>query len=167
MLIYLYKQMVKEYCVMEEKIYGLYPAGLNEKQIQNAKEYELYFWINQLGGQLFWIRHEWADGRLDISYEDAKKEETLLEYRIEYLVYQLKKFGVKFESEPKVGEHIKKDNETYWKWFKFWNSHFEKMPHEEFKKFQFAHDNGQDLSDYLPKTKWNEDESSGANEGSK
>ena len=152
---------------MEEKIYGLYPAGLNEDQIQNAKEYQLYFFINQLGGQLFWLRHEWADGRLDVSYEEVKEEKDILQYRIEYLVYQTKKFGVKFKSEPKAGEHIQKDDKSYWKWFNFWNSHFEKMPQDEFFKFQKALDKHEDVTDYLPKTKWNEDEESSGSEDSK
>lgn len=143
---------------MKEKIYGLYPAGLNEKEIYEATEWDMWAWIYQLGGQLFWLRHEWADGRLDAPYEDVKKEEEILQYRIEYLVYSLKRFGVKFDAEPKAGEHIKKNQESYWKWYKHWSDHWEKMPKDKYDEFCKIKREGGDISDYLPKTKWNEDE---------
>lgn len=143
---------------MEEKIYGLYPAGLDEKLIANATEYDIWAYIYQLGGQLFWLRHEWADGRLDAQYEDVKKEEEILQYRIEYIVYSLKRFGVKFDAEPKAGEHIKKNNESYWKWYNHWSNHWEKMPKDKYDEFCKLKKEGKDISEYLPKTKWDEDE---------
>ena len=143
---------------MEEKIYGLYPAGLNEKKVYEATELDTWLRIYRLGGQLFWLRHEWADGRLDAPYEDVKKEEETLQYQIEYLVYSLKRFGVKFDAEPKAGEHIKKNDESYWKWYNHWDKHLSNMPKDKYNEFCKLKKEGKDISEYLPKTKWNEDE---------
>ena len=145
---------------MEEKIYGLYPAGLNKEVVCNMAEWDVWAYINQTGGQLFWLRHEWADGRLDAPYESVKKEEQMLQYRIEFLVYSLKRFGVEFEAEPMAGEHIKTNQDSYWKRFEHWQNHWEKMPKEQYDEFCKIKRQGGDISAYLPKTKWNEEASS-------
>ena len=144
---------------MEEKIYGLYPAGLNPEQIDGLEEYLIYFAINDLGGYIWSINHRHSR-RVDILTADELESLKKSQYQLEYLVNKTRKFGVEFSREPQKGQHVER-SESYNKWFKFWNNHFEKMSNIDFYQFDMKLSKGEDVSEYLPKTKWNENQSVG------
>ena len=78
--------------------------------------------------------------------EVEKLEE--MQYLLEYLVYYTRKFGVKFNREPKVGEHVER-SEDYYKWFRFWNNHVQGWTNEESNQFIETRKNGKDFSKFL------------------
>ena len=142
---------------MEEKIYGLYPADLNPEQIDGLEEYLIYFAINDLGGYIWSIRHRHSRGD-DVLTADKLESLKNSQYQLEYLVNKTRKFGVEFSREPQKDQHVER-SESYNKWFKFWNDHFSKMSNDDFSEFDAKLTKGEDVSNYLPKRKWNEDDS--------
>lgn len=141
----------------QEKIYGIYSAGLNEEKVENFQEWQFYSFIQDLGRTIFYINHYAADHAWEISEEEnvkMTKELNEHQYRIEYLVAKLKRFGVDV-GEPTAGKHISK-GEGYWKWYEFWENHFDSMSDEEREEFNRRCANNEDITEFLPKTSWNE-----------
>ena len=140
---------------MEEKIYGLYLAGLDKEQIDSLDEYNIYFLINHLGGRIWRANHSLKRKKDLFSAEELEALEKS-QYQLEYLVNNTRRFGVEFNREPQKGKHVER-SDSYNKWFKFWNDHFSKMSDVEFYDFDMKLTKGEDVSNYLPKRKWNED----------
>ena len=140
----------------QEKIYGLYSAGLDEEKIENFQEWQLYLLIEQYGGMIFWVNHHACDRAWELTPEEhtkISKELDTLQYRIEYLAVKLKRFGVDV-GEPTAGKHISK-GQNYWTWYEFWNHHFNSLSEEDFKEFNRRLKNNEDITEFLPKTSWN------------
>lgn len=140
----------------QEKIYGLYSAGLDEEKVENLQEWQFYSLIQEYGGMLFYTNHHACDHAWELTSEQhakISKELNILQYRIEYLVAKLKRFGVDV-GEPTAGEHISK-GEGYWKWYEFWNHHFNSMSEKDKKEFNRRCAEKQDITEFLPKTSWN------------
>lgn len=137
----------------QEKIYGIYSGSLKLDLLEQCKEYEVWSYIQDCGGYIWRMNHDLADNRPWAKNVDINK---LIEaqYELEYLVYYTRKFGVTFDSEPKAGKHIE-CSESYNKWFQFWNNHFNNMSSKEFDAMNLAIENKEDLTKFLPKTKWN------------
>lgn len=146
-----------------EKIYGIYAGPvLKVDKLEECDEYEVWGTIQNLGNFIFYTNHNLAHGRIDgCGNYDARKDiyEDLenAQYALEYAVYFTKKFGVTFNREPKAGEHIQR-SESYNKWYRFWNDHFNNMSDEDYKEFERLQRKGEDVSKYLPKARWNEEE---------
>ena len=109
-----------------EKIWGVYNTFKNEKVIQELSE--LYTWlaIETLGGNLFWLKHN--DGKPwcnKVTTEQLSK----IQYNLEYLVYSTRRFGVEFDQEPSMDNHVQ-NSESYFTWYMFWKNHFDTMSRE-------------------------------------
>ena len=95
-----------------------------EKDIRTCSESSLYFLIETFGGFLWRLRHDSADGRIQIDH----KGEQVLQQKIEGLVDQTVRFGV---SEPR---NEKGATEEYRRWYRWWNSWHRGMSDEEWEK---------------------------------
>lgn len=139
---------------MEEKIFGIYTGNLDITGIDEVAEIDIWKKIDNLGGIIWRINHEVADGRLTLSQQ---QKQNLLEYQyaLEYLVYYTRKFGVEFTQEPQKGLHVEHSSD-YLAWFRFWHNHFNSMSREEYNAFVDKKQNGEDISGFLPSTTWKE-----------
>ncbi len=135
-----------------DKIYGIYTGGVDVSNIDNLHEIDIWKKIEIIGGSIFWANHDCADGRINLTKSEVEKLEEM-QYLLEYLVYYTRKFGVKFNREPKVGEHVER-SEDYNAWFQFWNNHVQGWTNEESNQFIETRKNGKDFSKFLPKTNW-------------
>ena len=131
-----------------ERIYGIDP-GYIEKQglievVNNKKEYELFQLLRSLHMTCFYMEH---DGQ-------EINEDTRL--GIAYLENLTTKFGVKMKTPGPGIKNLRTDD--FMKWYDFWYYHFENMTQKEWKAFEKARKKGEDVSDFLPKGKWNDPE---------
>lgn len=135
---------------MEEKIWGVYNTFNNVEMLEQVEEYDIWKMIDNLGGFIFWTRHDrgkpWASNISD-------KELIETQYNLEYLVYFTRNFGVEFSREPSTAEHVEK-SQSYVAWFAFWKNHFDSMEPEVYKQFVQDKQNGKDVSKYLPIGSW-------------
>ena len=138
----------------EEKVWGVYNT-FKPNFVENLCEIDLWYKIDQIGGMIFYSRHDY--GRFGKEEEVPKDllNKRLLEaqYNLECLVYATRKYGVEFEREPSTDKHIEK-SDTYIAWYNFWYNHFRSMSVEEFNHFVDLKNAGEDVSEYLPKESW-------------
>lgn len=87
-----------------QKLYSLIP------------EVQLYYVINTLGGRLFWLQHDLADGIHQTSPE-IESELVDLQERIEFAVQQTTRFGV---SQPMLED--KTASTEYRQWLESWDN---------------------------------------------
>ena len=135
-----------------EKIYGIYTGNVDMSGLDDLHEIDVWKKIETIGGSLFWANHDAGDGRIELSQRDKEKMEDM-QYVLEYLVYYTRKFGVTFNSEPKIGEHIQRSDD-YNEWYRFWNDYVQSWTDEQMNDFIKRRQRGQDFSDLLPKTNW-------------
>jgi len=121
------------------------------KKSVNEMKYEimLYFMINTIGGQLFYFRHDSADGRFTPTTEDFEIEDAMREV-ISWCVSQTTRFGLK---KPQEGPKNAGTPE-YWAWFRYWDSYVKGLSQEDWQKLDKACSSGEDLTDYRPADKW-------------
>lgn len=87
--------------------------GAEFKEIVDmCNETRLYLIIDGLGGSLFYVRHDLADGRIE-STPELERWLTKAQEQIEYAVDQTIRFGVSIpRDENKIA------TAEYWKWFR-------------------------------------------------
>lgn len=134
----------------EKKQFGKYDGGIlkDPSCIATCKEQELYFYINSLGGIIWRLKHDMADGRI-------KENLDLMpyQYAIEYCIMHTPRFGVKI-NEPEEGAHVKA-TDSYWAWFRWWDEYFQRtLTDEEYKDYQQRLNNGEDISKFRPTGDW-------------
>ena len=96
---------------------------------------------------LWRLNHDMADGRIE------EVDTTDIQYGLEYLVNKTRKFGVELP-EPEAGKHLE-PTESYLTWFKFFHDHFHYwLTDEEWKNYQKARKNKEDVSAYMPQGSW-------------
>ena len=130
------------------KVYGVYPGDIvDTKLIDNMDEIDLFFTIYRTkvsldrNRQLIYRRKE----NIDI---------TETEYAINYMMAQTSKFGVKI-SDLSMNKRIL--NPSFWDWYKFYLHHFfEVLSNSQLNEFLIKKERGEDISDYLPKSNWND-----------
>ena len=120
-----------------------------KKEIEGFDEAISYFFIDAIGGYIWRTNHDVGHGRYDMTPEMAEGLAEMSE-KLQYCVKQLSRFGVDPES---TTDRV--DGE-YWKWFRYWDSWKNDMSDEEWEIFDRKMCNNEDLSDLLPKTKWND-----------
>lgn len=120
-----------------------------KREVEELDECKLYFLIDVIGGILWGTNHDVMHGRYDLTPGMQKDLENLSEIQ-QYAVQQLTKFGVDPESAKD------RENGDYWKWYRHWNNFKENISTEEWLNFDRKMSKGEDYSDLLPKTKWNE-----------
>ena len=94
----------------DNKQYGLYPAFLDIKTVDNLSEFEIFWYTTSLLNMY---------KKYDSSNSSEKKKDIL--YAIEYMVYQTKKLGLDILP-PEENGHIKPTIE-YIKWFNSWTNY--------------------------------------------
>ncbi len=150
----------------EKKILGLYPGELDIELIEYINKNEMEEWAIWV-----YIRNLVEDFALSTFFiptpdegyvltEEGKNfiraEYQDLDYQIHYLIYQTRKFGVTFKHEP-CEENDFEPGDNYKKWFNFWESHFDAMGKEGRRKFDETVREGKDYTEFLPKTRWNDE----------
>ena len=124
-------------------------------QIDNGKEYVHYMIIEECGGFI------WTMGRVMERGEHTPKEKegiledcnTMSEIQ-KYAVSKLTQWGVDPETASDRNENVKG---SYWKWFKFWSDwHKNQLSDEQWDIVNKKMTANEDISEYLPKIKWNE-----------
>ena len=121
----------------------------DKKRIEEMPEYEAYFFIDAVGAFTWRMRHDAGHGRIEMTPELKAEIERLLESQ-QYCAQQLSKFGVDPESVKD------RENGSYWKWYSHWDNWKKAMSDEEWYAFDKRMSAGEDISQYLPKQKWNE-----------
>ena len=135
---------------VEEKQFGKYDGGMfkNPSCVATCTEQELYFYINSLGGMIWRLRHDMADGRIE-----EELDLTPYQYAIEYCVMRTPRFGVKIE-EPKAGEHVQ-TTDSYWAWFRWWDNYFQRtLTEDEYEDYLSKSENREDVSQFRPAGDW-------------
>lgn len=117
--------------------------------IDEFNEYTAYFFIDMIGGILWRTNHDASHGRLDITPETQKGMEEMREQQV-YCVQQLTKFGIDPESAKD------RPDGDYWKWFEHWHKWHHGMSAEQWLTVNSKLERNEDISEYLPKNKWNE-----------
>ena len=121
-----------------------------EKRCQQCSEVELYIIINSLGGFIWRMNHDLADGRISESLE-INKSLAEAQKKVEFAVEQTKRFGViqpKSEQEGPTPE--------YWRWFRCWDSYVNDLSTGEWRKLEYSIEMGKDVSSWKPHTDWRE-----------
>lgn len=134
----------------EEKIFGIYPGIIKDtSEVDNYDEIDLYFMIDSIGGMIWRLNHDMADGRIE------RVDLTGYQYAIEYCLNQTRKFGVELD-EPTPGKHME-TTDSYRAWYSFYNNHFKNvLTDDEWDEFQRRKNCGEDYSKFLPKGDWRE-----------
>lgn len=101
---------------MEEKI---------KKVLDSASEIYLWLYIEGIGGFLWRMNHDLADGRID-STPGIEKDLVTMRESIEYAVSQLERFGI----EDPGGE----GRDKYWKWYRMWKKHIEALSDADYNR---------------------------------
>lgn len=117
--------------------------------IEGLDECKLYFTIDGIGGIVWRTGHDISHGRMEMTPELEKDLEHLGEYQ-KYAVQQLTKFGVDPESAKD------RPNGDYWKWYRHWDNWKKEMSDEEWRNLDRKMSKKEDISNMLPKTKWND-----------
>jgi len=125
---------------------------LNDK-IEKMQEVEYYLFIEECGWFLWHTNHEMSHGRISESPELTADIVKIREIQ-EYLVSKLGKFGVNPESTK-----APRDISEYWHWYDHWHKwHKETLTDEEWETVTNRLSKDEDISEFLPKRKWNEEE---------
>ena len=83
-----------------------------EELIKECSELTLYHTIKEIGGAIWWIDHNSADGRIEFrKYEEVYND---LQRKIKLAVNQTKRFGV-----IPLGDNDL-STQSYWKWYETW-----------------------------------------------
>jgi len=104
------------------------------------------------------MNHERGHGRIDdASWKSISKDVTEFSYSAQYLLYFIcKKLDIPV-SEPEVDEPIRPDGEMFMKWYRFYDNHLVKgLSDDQYRAFNQARKNGEDVSQYLPTGDWRE-----------
>ena len=135
-----------------EKKFGLYTT-IDPEVISELSEIDVWKNIYDLGGALFWARHDagrpWASNYSDETIMNAQ-------YNLEFLVYYTRNYGVTFSREPSATEHVER-SESYDAWYRFWNEWYNDFYNNRPEEWdQFVDDKvaGLDISKYLPTGSW-------------
>lgn len=112
-------------------------------KLDKGSEIFLWFYIEHMGGCLWRMNHDLADGRIE-STPGIEKDLVDTREFIEYAVGQLKRFGIE---DPK-GE----GKDKYWEWYKMWKEYTEALSDVDFKRVDtiMAKDISDPCSDFSP-----------------
>jgi hypothetical protein len=118
--------------------------------IEKGPEIVAYQFIYAVGGYIFWMEHDMADGRIPES-DWEKIDLSLTERRVEQLavIKSLTKYGL---TEPVTDKNA--PTEMYWKWYRWWKKYMDSLSREEEYKLGKAIENDEDLSSWRPEGNW-------------
>ncbi len=121
-----------------------------KKEVTEMKEFELFLTIESLGGILWREKHDFSDGRLEMSAEDFNENQEHYRALQKECLAMLKKFDVDPES---VND---KPNGSYWKWYEFWKTWMNSFHKEEWEDIENKFLQDENVDELLPQKKWNE-----------
>ena len=122
----------------------------DKKDILGMDEVTTYFLINECGMFLFRMNHDLADGKIPEESIEAVKTDMINIREVQiFTVEHLDRFGV----DPKSVED--KTEGEYWKWYTFWDEWKKNLTDDEWEVVATG-----EYKQYLPKTSWNEEDSS-------
>lgn len=125
---------------------------LLKNKIDSASEVEHYMFIQECGDYLWTISHGIGKGDIPDSPEIQEGYKEVKEIQ-EYVVSKLYRFGV----DPKSATEGPRESSSYWKWFEHWhNWHKKELTDEQWKIVDEKLQKEQDITEYLPKKRWNE-----------
>lgn len=101
---------------------------------ENGAEVMLYHIINQLGGFIFYMNHDMADGRIPESdWPSIDAEIKMAQEEIQFAVDHTTRFGV---TQPRDTEG--RATPAYWKWFSWWDNYAKSLSDEKFHQLDEA-----------------------------
>ena len=56
-----------------EKIYGVYNGGIDVSALDNIHEIDVWKKIENIGGTIYWLNHDAADGSITLSKKDIEQ----------------------------------------------------------------------------------------------
>lgn len=121
----------------------------DKTKIEGFDEVTAYFFIDMIGGILWRTNHDAGHGRITITPEMQNDLNKMAEMQ-KYCVDQLQKFGIDPESAKN------RPDGDYWKWFKHWNDWQHGMSEEVWEELDGKMSREEDVTDMLPKHRWNE-----------
>lgn len=134
----------------EQKIiYGRDAGTLDVERANELTELELYEQIEALGGLIWRINHDLADGR--IKGDDESTGLNGLRIHQQYLLQLTRKFGVEIDEPSENPVH---PTASYWCWYEHWNDHFKKMDDGTYSAFMAVRKAGLAIDTYLPQGDW-------------
>ena len=122
-----------------------------KQEIQEMNDYQTFFLIDECGAFIWRMSHDLARGKItDDSDGSIRKDiENVKEIQM-FAVNNLKKFGIDPESAKD------KENGDYWKWYNHWNEWKKNMSDEDWRTLNWKLHCDEDVTELLPKNKWNE-----------
>lgn len=115
-----------------------------KEKLDTGCEHLLYFMIDGIGGFVWRMEHDLADGRIEST---PGIEEDLLTMREtqQYATTQLSRVGV----EGALDENLR-PTDVYWKWYKTWDKYIKGLSDEDFYKLDKLSQDGTDSElDYM------------------
>jgi len=126
------------------------PEDSNLKRIvENGPEIYAYMYIQQLGGAIWRLNHDAADGRIPDSPKIDRDIAEMRKQQLE-LIKSLSKYGV---------EPLNEDGhptEQYWKWYHWWNNYIEGLPQIDWQRLDKEMSENIDVSNWRPPGSWKE-----------
>ena len=121
-----------------------------KKVFDECSEFYLWMAIEQLGGFLWRMNHDLADGRID-STPGIEEDLVNMQKKIEYAVEQTSRFGI--EDPLNKTDEGKAGREAYWTWYRGWKKHTDEMSDGELSAVgkRLSEDHTDTCSEFRPK----------------
>lgn len=121
----------------------------SKKNVDEGSEIISYFIINEIGGFIWRMNHDMADGRIEKEHhtsidKDIKRMQDLQLYAISQLI----RFGV---DEPFVDGH---GSPQYWAWFRWWDAYIKGISNDEWRRLDLKLKQKEDVSGFRPEGDW-------------
>ena len=150
---------------MKNKIHGEYLTATYSSLKNEIDNYDEPTTFIILSDTLAWNGMLQIDGS-NLSINTKSAEESFFEgdgeelsdlYLAEYLINHTQKFDVVFDKKLSEKEFVDFNNQSFLKWFNFWNKHFEEL-HKNGLTSALCEcfEKGNDYSAFMPKTRWND-----------
>lgn len=119
-------------------------------EVSSYNEICTYFIINEIGGFIWRMNHDMADGRIESSDHAAIDKDIVTMREIQlHAVKCLTKFGVTpFKDDEKT------TTAEYWAWFRWWDAYIKNMPKEQWEELDELISTKKDVSAYRPEGNW-------------
>ena len=126
-----------------------------QNKIKSLPEYEIYFIIEEFGILLAKID---AATKAHMVPRTLKIQQQVDEtdYMTNLAVQETKRFGV--DDLHIVDDEVVDSTPKYRQWYRFWKRWRYDMPDDNWQAFAKARKNGEPLGEWLPTTKWSDEE---------
>lgn len=129
-----------------------------QRTIKTLPDYEVYFIIEEFGTLIAKLDAAIRCKMVVLTNKIQKQIEDA-DYMINLAVQETRRFGV--DDLLVVNNEVVDSSPKYRQWYRFWKRWRFDIPEETWKAFVQARTNKQDLSQWLPKNSWQDDETDG------